>query len=324
MECLPRCPPHTCAAVLATCLLGGAAHAQQPVTVLMVGDVMLARAVGKTIRDSGDARQPFRGLENTLQGADILVGNLEGPISGRGHAKDKEIVFCAQPQVVDGLRLAGFDVLNLANNHGLDFGPEALDDTLALLQGSGITPVGAGTDFEEAHTARILTVRGTRVGFLGYTNLIAEKQIWRRSRPCMAHLTPSIMVADIRRARPLVDVLIVTVHWGNEYEYRPTDEQRSLGRMAVAAGADAVVGHHPHVPQPLERYRHGVIAYSLGNFVFDQHGRGPQHGWMLSLEIAGGRLRSVQPVAVVINDDHQPLLDGNRVYLPVVPGSARR
>ena len=207
-----------------------------------------------------------------IRQADLSFANLESPIGDKGHFIN---MFQAPPQAIEGVASAGFDVVSLANNHTLDYHHEGMFETMRLLDQVGIDWVGAGENIQEARRPLITEVSGIRVGFLAYTEMwfvhAREPISWQATldEPGVAPAELDLVVEDVKKLRDQVDCVIVTVHWGKEYVHEPTPEQRSLARAAVDAGADLVLGHHPHVLQGIEFYKQGVIVYSLGNFVFD-------------------------------------------------------
>lgn len=239
--------------------------------LVAVGDIMLARLVGERIALWG-ARYPFEGegIQPLLSGADIAFGNLECAISERGQRQDKGYTFRASPVVTDGLTYAGFDVLSLANNHTGDFGHVALTDTLAILEEVGIVAVGAGETITEARRLQVVEANGLRVGFLAYNEIGPSWFAATESRPGCALMDVEAMRADVAAARRQVDVVVVSCHWGVEYTPYPTAYQREVAQALAEAGAHLVLGHHPHVVQGLGYYPQALVAFSLGNFVFDQ------------------------------------------------------
>ena len=252
--------------------------ARRPVEVTLdaVGDIMLARSIGRQMAERGPAF-PFERVQPVLATADVRTGNLELPLTERGAPAAKDYVFRAPPSVVAGLRYAGFDVLSLANNHTLDYGPEGLLDTLATLERAGIASTGAGRTPEEAHAPAIITVKGLRLAFLSYVTVlndhrsgwVAESMVAAPGRPGVAWGTPEAIRRDVEAAKRRADLVIVSVHSGWEYQPAPAPTQVGLAHAAVDAGAALVLGAHPHVLQGLEFYRGVPIIYSLGNFVFD-------------------------------------------------------
>lgn len=222
-------------------------------TLLFTGDIMLSRAVGARMAALGDWSLPFHLIADTLRDADLRYCNLECPVSDRGHNLHHLYSFRADPRVLDGLKAAGFNVASQANNHTYDWGPEALLDSLERLRAAGIQPVGAGQNFLAAHYPLLVNVGGVRIAFLAYVNIDPKEATAGADRPGVAWLDPTQVVADIRFARPLADLVIVCPHWGVEYALQPTREQVEIAHQMIDAGADLVVGSHPHVVEPLEK-----------------------------------------------------------------------
>jgi len=251
----------------------------EEVTLLAVGDIMLARKVERLMSQYG-LGYPLSEVKSRLSQADITFGNLECAVSDKGtQLPGKGIWLRAKPEVVSELKDSGFDVLSVANNHSLDYDTEAFLDTLYWIEQSGIKTIGGGNNIDTACSPFISTVNGVRVGFLAYTEM--ADMIWSYDYPRKLKATdtePGVapfkydsIVEDIRALDNQVDVLVLSLHWGTEYSLSPTPLQREQARGFIDAGADLIIGHHPHVIQGVELYKNGVIAYSLGNFVFDQN-----------------------------------------------------
>lgn len=257
--------------------LAGRVEQRSPGVVLdAVGDIMLGRTVGRTITEHGP-RYPFAAVAPLLEGSDLRAGNLELPLTERGIRARKDYTFRAPPAVTEGLVAAGFDLLTLANNHTLDYGPEGLLDTLTALERAGIARPGAGTNAAEAHEPAILTANGLRLAVLSYVNTpndgrtgwVAESMKAGEGSPGVAWGTAEAIRRDVAAARNRADLVIVALHAGSEYLAAPNAVQQELAYAAVDAGAALVLGAHPHVLQGIEVYKGAPIVYSLGNFVFD-------------------------------------------------------
>jgi len=266
---------------------------------------MLARGVGAKMKSTGDWTYPFREIALALSEADLVFGNLEGPISDRGRDLHHIYSFRADPRAIEGLSYARFGVLSLANNHAYDWDQEALLDTLRRLRAAGIRPVGAGQDDREAREPLLLELNGNRLAFLAYVNVPPEEAMARPDRPGVAWLDPDRVIADIRFARQLADVLVVAAHWGVEYAAQPQSSQVKLAHRMIDAGADLIVGSHPHVVQPIERYQGRWIAYSLGNFIFDQRAGRARRGLMLKVCIGNKQISDITPVPITIGPTFQ-------------------
>jgi poly-gamma-glutamate capsule biosynthesis protein CapA/YwtB (metallophosphatase superfamily) len=247
---------------------------QRTLTLVAVGDIMLDRGVGQKIERYGPG-YPFEQTSELLARADIAFGNLEGPLADRCERAGKSISFKAKPVYARGLVSAGFDVLSLANNHSADCGPTGLLQTIENLRAGGIAASGAGKTRAEAERAAILNVQGTRVAVLAFSAFSSESPAPGEGSASIAPASVETVRRAVLAARQTADLVLASFHWGQEYARGPRDEQVRLAQTAVEAGADLVIGHHPHVLQGLqlvrgsEGKRRSLIAYSLGNFVFD-------------------------------------------------------
>jgi len=238
------------------------------VTLDAVGDVNLGDGVAAVMGQRG-ARYPWSGVARELRSADVAFGNLECAVSTRGQAIPKEFNFRGRPGALRvARRYAGMDVFNLANNHTGDFGTTALLDTVRLVRRAGIKGIGAGRNLAAASRPRVVRRLGLRIAFVGYSDINPAGFPAGPHRPGTSPATPSAVAKGVRRASRRADVVVASFHWGVERATRPNARQRGLAGVALRAGADAVVGAHPHVLQPVERRGRRVVAYSLGNFVW--------------------------------------------------------
>lgn len=249
------------------------------VTLNAVGDVMLSRKVGKLITLNG-LEYPMAQVADVLADGDLTFANLECPISQQGKPlPGKQITFRAEPAAVNCLRQAGIDIVSLANNHAVDYDSPALLETIDLLSQMGISSVGGGMNLNQARQPVIIDKKGMKIAFLAYSDLadvyfdLKYRRMHRASDtlPGVAPLEMEFMLEDIAKARTLADRVIVSLHWGTEYRDTPSREQKEMAHKLIEAGADAIIGHHPHWFQGLEVYQGKIIAYSLGNFVMDQN-----------------------------------------------------
>lgn len=246
------------------------------ISIALVGDIMLSRNVAKDLATRNlDFTYPFKEAASMLQAADIAFGNLECPISGRGEAMEKKFLFNAPPEAVKGLAFAGFDLVSVANNHTLDYGAIAMDDTLRILGENSVLPLGATTKGAPQQPV-IIERKGIRVGFLGYADpqsafAYPKEFMAFDTRPASAD--KEAIARDITALTPNADIIVVSFHWGTEYEKAPDARQTDLAQFTIDQGADIVAGHHPHVQQDATWYKNGLIIYSMGNFVFDQWSR---------------------------------------------------
>ena len=291
------------------------------ILLFAIGDIMLDRDVELIVKKEGegDFRFPFLRIADHLKKADILFGNLESIISDKEGEKVKktgpvQVYFKAEPKAIEGLRYAGFDVISVANNHTLDYGREVMEDSLRRLKEASIEYVGAGADSEEVFSVKIQELKGNKIGFLAYTYPKFDGCYisWKptENKPGVAVIEKKEIdkiKKDITEAKKKVDILIISLHWGKEYSLEPIPFKISLAKSFIDAGADLIIGHHPHVVQPLEKYRNGWIAYSLGNFVFDQD----FPGGLLEVIIKGKKIKEVRLRKTKISNYFQPYLSND-------------
>jgi len=239
------------------------------ITLFAVGDIVLDLGVKSIIKQYGPLF-PFRKISKILNEGDIVFGNLESPLSSKKIKSNikKRIHFCGNPNSIKGVKYAGFNIVNLANNHIMDFGEEVLRDAINLVRKNGIGYVGAGYNLEEARRPFVINVKGISAGFLGYASLDLETNA-TENKPGTAPSKIEFMIDDVRRLKNNVDIVIVSIHRGLEFVYYPMSEHQQECRRLIEEGADIILCHHPHVPQGIEIYKSGIIAYSLGEFISD-------------------------------------------------------
>lgn len=241
------------------------------IKLAFVGDLLLGSSVETTMRKQG-LDYPFSGALDYLLSPDLTAGNLENPITTRGiPATNKQYVFKGAPDLLPPLKEAGFDVVSLANNHTLDQGTEGLLDTIAHLKEAGIANVGGGNDDTEAFAPVVLEANGIKVAYLSVSRVVPEGS-WKadKNHAGVAEAYDSTRaVAAIAKAKQEADLVVMMVHWGVERADQPVEHQTTLARQFIDAGADLVIGSHPHVMQGFEQYKGKWIAYSLGNFIFN-------------------------------------------------------
>ncbi len=254
-------------AALLTCGACTQSRAQDRSVVLrFAGDLLLAGNY-ETAADT-NAGLAFKDF-TVLRDADIAMVNLECPITDRGTKVEKPYNFRMRPSYVGAIKDAGIDIVNLANNHIFDFGEVGFFDTIANLDSAGILHVGAGRTRQEAHRPVVMELGGRRFAFLGYYGG-DEAPVATADSPGVAQRAVRLIAKDVERARSRerADFVIVTLHWGEEKAEYPEPKYVNFGHAVIEAGADLIVGHHPHVLQGVELYKNGVIVYSLGNFIF--------------------------------------------------------
>jgi poly-gamma-glutamate capsule biosynthesis protein CapA/YwtB (metallophosphatase superfamily) len=272
-------------------------------TLTVVGDIMLGRGVAG---QPGGAPARLRPMARHLRASDLTVGNLESTLSDDGLPQQGADSFFAPPAVLGALADAGVDALSLANNHTGDYGPAALRETVAAFRGRRIESFGAGRDRRAAARPAVLVRNGIRFGFLGFNAIGETPRATTRTPGALSvrmpprtgpldHRDLARVVGAVRRLDERVDVVVVLPHWGTQYTHVSEPIQSFVGRRLVDAGADLVVGGHPHWVQGLERYRGAVIAHSLGNFVFDMDfTEQTMEGVTLTATFRGARLDGVE------------------------------
>ncbi len=272
-------------------------------SLLALGDIMLSenRNSGRAMAKHG-AHYPFAHLATLTRKATLTFANLECPIASSGWSlPGKQITFRAKPQAIEALEHAGIDLVSLANNHILDYNEAALLETIAYLQKHNIGTVGAGKNWHEAISPLYLTVRGQKVAFFAATEMadLFFSYSYPRSfratetKPGVAALQSQWLLPAIAQARQKADLVVISLHWGIEDSSYVTPKQRALARELIDAGADLILGHHPHVLQGLEFYKGRPIVYSLANCIFDQNDELNKEGMLLTLHYEGSKLQRV-------------------------------
>lgn len=300
----------------------------KPVTMNILGDIIPGRHVAEKMAEKG-VEYPFKLVAPYTRGADIVLGNLECPLTDSIKPPYSGMQFSAPASTVEGLKLLGLNIVTLANNHSTNFGRGAFEDTLKILSESRIARVGGGYDYHEAYSPVIMDVRGFKVGFIDY-NSIPESidasgsdsgVAWIRMRPWNPDSPDDFRMVEerVREAAEKSDFVVACFHWGQEYRYEPSDSMRELARRAVDAGADMVVGQHTHTIGPVELYKGGVIFYTLGNFIFDQRfSEQVRRGFILKCEFKEGMLTGLKMVPYRINNSCQTVVSTGRTAASLV------
>ncbi len=299
------------ALLLSSALLAASpmAHASSgDASLIFVGDIMVAETPGELIARGEDPFQPFAAL---LSSHDVRIGNLECVVATTGTAEEKPYTFRADPRTLPVLK-RHFDAVSLANNHSGDFGKAAFAEQLALMDKAGLPYFGGGRDATAAHAPWIVERNGVRIALLGYVEFKPRSFEADASRPGVAWSgEDDDVIEDIIAARRVhrADIVIPFMHWGWEDEPDPSPRLRAFARRMIDAGADMVVGGHPHVTQGAEYYRGKPIIYSLGNFLFNGFDTpATTTGWVLSAR--------VDRTGVVDWRTHVARLDANGVPHP--------
>ncbi|MFZ6820191.1 CapA family protein [Undibacterium sp. Ji22W] len=282
------------------------------VSILFAGDMVLADLPGKTIEQG---RDPYAAFKDIFATADLRIGNLECVIATTGKAADKNFTFRAHPRVIPVLK-QHFDAISLANNHSGDFGPEAFSEMLGLLKTQELAYFGGGNNVSEAHRPHIIEKNGLRIALLGYDEFMPRSFEANTNKAGVAWSEDEQVVRDIINARKVyrADIVIPFMHWGWENETTANKRQRQLARIMIDAGADAVIGGHPHVIQDTETYKGKPIIYSIGNFMMDALDNEAQTlGWAVRLHVNQNGAQAWDTRLVKINPQGTPapVVDAN-------------
>lgn len=242
------------------------------IRLLFGGDVLLSNHVITAYDNAGGINGVLdEGYRSEIDTSDLFIVNQEFPFSERGQAaSDKQFTFRLPPSKVSIMNELGIDLVSLANNHSLDYGTDALVDTCTTLDGAGIRYMGAGPNMDRARQLQTIEVRGKTIGFLAASRVYPDTSwVANSQKPGMVSgYDPTILLKEIENAQESCDYLVVYIHWGVERDEMPQEYQKALGRQLIDAGADMVIGSHPHVLQGVEYYKGKPICYSLGNFIF--------------------------------------------------------
>jgi poly-gamma-glutamate capsule biosynthesis protein CapA/YwtB (metallophosphatase superfamily) len=286
------------------------------ITMNAGGDIIPGRHVAQRMARYG-TNYPFEKVAPYFNGADIEFGDLECPLTDRVKPPYAGMSFVAPSKTIGGIKLLGINVVALANNHSTNFGREAFTDTLELLKANNIEYTGGGYNYDEAHAPAVMDVKGFKFAFLSYNSIIGSIDA-TGNQAGVAHVgippwypeNPqqiAKMEDDIRKAKANTDFVIVALHWSQEDVYMPSASMRNLAHRACDAGADMVLGSHPHTIQPIEFYNGKFIAYSMGNFIFDQMQRDQtREGFFIKCRFRENLLTGLEMVPYKIYDFSQP------------------
>lgn len=296
-------------------------YENKTIRLTAVGDIMVGRRVGRILHEKG-MDLAYRNLQGIFSRSDILFGNLECPISDRGKKlPGKGICFRARPEMARVLKEPGFDIVSLANNHVLDYDTEALLDTFNILKKNGIAYIGAGTNIEEARKPHIVKIKGKTFAFFGYDEFayIYYSNSYKRrfaasdNLPGTAALKLDYIIEDVKKIREEVDYVVISLHWGTEGSNRINTAQKETAHKLIDNGVDIILGHHPHVIQPIEVYKGRPIIYSMGNYIFDQNDENNKQGMAVEILIEYGEINEVHALPIYILNKSEPIIaDGKK------------
>ncbi len=244
-------------------------------SLVAVGDILMHQDVKRAADlDPNGFQALWVDLIPLFHEADLAFGNLETPVAPTTGRPGVPFQFNAPESLPAALRASGFTVLSTANNHAFDQGTKGVSETLNRLQAEHLVAIGSGEDRPRAETTQIVERQGLRIAFLGFTDIFNIDLNRRATEPWVRPLDLEPALQAVREARGQADLVVVSIHWGNEYQHQPTKRQRDIAHALVTAGGDVILGHHPHVLQPVELMEAGgrkvLVAYSLGNFISNQ------------------------------------------------------
>ncbi len=283
-------------------MMCAALGAERSVLLGAVGDVMLARTVPTRI-SAHDAAWPWENLTPCWRSADLRFCNMECAVADGGQQVIKKYSFRADPRLAARVLAAGrINIAVLANNHSYDYARSGLTETLAHLQQDGITALGAGRNRAAAIAPRIVECNGLKLAFVAYTQWTPIGYLPSDEGTALAILDEKTLAAELRAAKKGADFLILSLHWGQEYSPTASADQQRLAHLAIDAGADLVLGHHPHVAQQVEIYHHHPIFYSLGNCIFDRSGTHWSNGLLALVRFTPGAVRIEHVYSFELNE----------------------
>jgi poly-gamma-glutamate capsule biosynthesis protein CapA/YwtB (metallophosphatase superfamily) len=287
-----------------------AASPDYQISIVAGGDVMLGSWVEDVVRSRGWS-YPFMQLDSVLQGADAVFANLEAPFGMEDSAFEKTYTFQVSPDLIQVLTAGKINVVSLANNHILDYGEGTLIHTINLLKGKGIAFSGAGRDLSEARQPALLNIKDHKLAFASYS-LTFPEEFWATDSTagtCFPFHT--FFYRDIKKFKKENDLVIVSFHWGGELMNTPKEYQIQLAHQTIDAGADLIIGHHPHVVQGLEIYKDRLIFYSLGNFIFGSYSQRAIRSMLINFYYGTGEIKQCRIYPINVNNaevEFQPRL----------------
>ncbi|MBM7702134.1 CapA family protein [Metabacillus iocasae] len=286
-------------------------ESHEPITISFAGDVLLDKSIGHHIATNG-VDYPFKHVAPYFQRTDLAALNLETSVSTRGTPDGKQFTFRSKPETLKGVANAGVDVVSLANNHTLDYGVDALFDTMKHLKEHQIGYTGAGENEREAYQAYYREVNGKTVAILGISRVLPDVSWFAKGeKPGIAqgyHDEP--MMTYVKEAVEKADYTIVMIHWNRELQDYPEAYAREMGKKFIDAGVNAIIGGHSHSLMGIEHYKGAPIYYSLGNFVFTDSSSNKGHETMIvEVKIDNQNISTKIIPFKIVNNRPQPMDD---------------
>lgn len=291
----------TCFLIQALLATPALSNSEPQITAAFAGDIYLGGALEPLILK--DSSYPFIFLREFCNQNDLFFGNLEGPLSLKGEIYvEKTFCFRSNPKVVNCLKEGGINLVSLANNHIMDHGPEALRETITILEENGIQYAGAGNNLEQARQPALIEINDLKVALLAYNCTFPLEFNAKTNMPGTARGIDRHIIEDVKKARKIADLVFVSFHWSSELLKERKPYQSYFAKLCIDSGAHLVIGHHPHVIQGAEVYKHGLIVYSLGNFIFASRSNRVQDGLLLQVELGKTGLKTASFYPININN----------------------
>ncbi len=271
-------------------------------TLIFGGDVMLSRYVDIQMIKNNNYKGPLEGISEYMSSADITFVNLESPFSPTPLHQPLGMVFGADIKSLEGIKHAGIDIVSLANNHFGDSKREGMDYTMDQLKNNHIYYTGAGKNTLEANTPTYIESKGIIFAFLGYSDISPYYAALENTSGYALIPDNETLKTQIEKAKLSADIVIISIHTGIEYAKYPQQRLKDFAHTAIDCGASLVIGHHPHVIQPVEQYKDGLIFYSLGNLVFDQYFDGTKEGILSEIVFENKSIKGYKITPIIIED----------------------
>lgn len=267
--------------------------------ILVAGDVMFNWGL-REITEKEGASAPVEGVSELFEEADFRMVNLETPVANNNDEIDlnKSYVFNAKPEDLNVLKKINIDLVFLGNNHSMDYGKKGMEDTLENLSKAGIKNAGLGKNLSEAFEMKFFTVRNSKFGIVSVSNIGEGRLFSTDSRPGIAPLNLKRLkqIAAANKDKTVQNML--SIHWGVEYDHEPTKQQIAQGHELIDGGYKVIIGHHPHIPQGIEKYKNGVIIYSLGNFLFGSKNQFLNHNIAVMIHFLDGEIQYCEIIPI--------------------------
>ncbi|MBI5555787.1 MAG: CapA family protein [Elusimicrobia bacterium] len=276
-----------------------------------VGDILFDRGIRTRIEEHG-INYLFEKVKPIISAHDLALCNLECPLTPKniGYPLLKRFCFRGDPESIAGLTYAGFNIATMANNHTMDWGRDGLTETLRILQENNIQAIGAGANQSTAATPVIIRKNGLTFAFISTLGFLLEGIVYNENKCGPAYTDINTLTELIKETKKQVDFVIVTLHWGIEKQTKPATRQVRYAHQMIDAGADLIIGHHPHVLQTIEKYKDRFILYSLGNFVFDSTKPEQQRTAIFSCIFDKGKIKEPIIIPVRMKDCQPGLAEG--------------